>query len=81
MKKLTEHKPPNSSLLRAWQVRVNSIYQIPSTKEYGRANSREDGEKYLHRPFIGKIVCDFDFEGVERMVCDTDGSRIKGLYD
>ena len=81
MKRLTENKPPNGSLLTGWQVRVDTVYQILGPEEDRCADGREDGEKDLHRPFVGEIVCDFDFEGVERVVRDAEGGRIDGLHD
>ena len=62
-------------------MRVNTINHELRAKEDACAHSREDGEKHLHRPFIGEVVCDFDFEGIERVVCDAEGGAVDGLHD
>lgn len=60
---------------------MDSIDHELSAEEDRSANSREDGEKHLHRPFICEIVCDFDLEGIERVRGDAESGSVDCLHD
>lgn len=60
---------------------MNTIDHEFSAEEDASANSREDGEENFHRPFVRKVVCDFDFEGVEGVGGDGESGAVDGLHD
>ena len=79
--KHTKHKPPNCSFLATRKMGMGFIDHELSAEEDRSANQREDGEQHLHRPFVCKVVCDFDFEGVERVGGDLEGAVVDCLHD
>lgn len=60
---------------------MDSIDHELGAEEDHRAKSREDSEEHLHRPFVGEVVCNFDFEGVEGVGGDAEGGRVDCLHD
>lgn len=60
---------------------MNSIDHVFGAQEDACANSREDGEEYFHGPFVGEVVCNFDFEGVEGVGGGGESGAVEGLHD
>jgi len=70
----TNHKPPDSSLLSAWQSRMEVPHPTSGDCNNPRTETEEDPQQKGHRVFICEVRCDFDFEGVVRVVCYHEGS-------
>jgi hypothetical protein len=81
--RLTNHKPPNCSLLSFGQVWVRLINDHDGTEDNRSANSREDAQKHRDGPLVCEVVCDLDLEGVVVVICDHEGrgGRIEGQVE
>jgi hypothetical protein len=81
--RLTNHKPPNRSLLSFGQVWVRLINDHDCTEDNRSADGGEDAQKHRDRPLVCKVVCDLDLEGVVVVICDHEGrgGRIEGQVE
>jgi hypothetical protein len=79
-KLLTNHKPPNSSLLALGQIRMRLIDDHDSAEHDCSADCSEDAQENGDGPLICEVVCDFDLEGIVMVVCDHEwrGGRVEG---
>ena len=57
------------------------VHDQECTEKDRGADSREYSQERRDRPFIGKVACDLDLEGIIRMVCDNVGGIAHALED